>query len=490
MSIAQFVSHVPPAVTGHNTSGAPAQKPTGSESIPDKSLTIIKDSAELCRQGAVTSSFHSHCMTKEAPDGSKVMKCTAAMRTIVPGSEGKSVYTSVRLTQIHLPAHSSFLHKEPTEVERKKLHKGIISNDIEGVKKLVSEIPMLVHSSFKGGELPLHTAVRLQHKEILRFLVLEGADIWKSDFQNMSAMEYAAKDGNEALMRLLLQQELPDVAHQKENLGSPDLQKHYLQLKEMQYGHSQEKRSLQHLMVLGCDESGINQFLDKGVDVNQCNEYGLSPMHVAVLLGNVRALKSMVARGNFFALNPLGVSPAAIFCRMSANKYPLNLPLGQVISEVSRLFLSVAQFTALQQYRFAANVLTQAAGVMVAGDDLLSNRGSWKSHLSYWALRGVEYLTSALPYSGYTEAGRILLLGKRTFDELALAYKNYQYDRGGALTYAGLQVLTMGNALLASRSLFSEIQEKPAEVINELHENSSDASNLLQKTSRSVFIMG
>ena len=84
-----------------------------------------------------------------------------------------------------------------------KLHAACAIGDVDEVKKLVTTDGHLINEQDSDWNTPLHYACFLGHREIVRILLLYGADKTIFDYENETPVQLAAKRGDFELFSLL-----------------------------------------------------------------------------------------------------------------------------------------------------------------------------------------------------------------------------------------------------------------------------------------------
>lgn len=83
-----------------------------------------------------------------------------------------------------------------------KMFQALHNNDIDAIKELIFKTPALTNTLIKG-QTPLVIAVKNNNIEIVRLLLLYGADIFQKDNKGLCAIDYAAFGENNNLIKLL-----------------------------------------------------------------------------------------------------------------------------------------------------------------------------------------------------------------------------------------------------------------------------------------------
>lgn len=100
------------------------------------------------------------------------------------------------------PAHCSYLDLKT--VGKTELHKAVLSEDVETVKRLLKENPQLAKLKDQNGFTLLHYSAYKGNTEITEILLNTGADIKVLDMHSTSPIHFAALSGNPELVRLLI----------------------------------------------------------------------------------------------------------------------------------------------------------------------------------------------------------------------------------------------------------------------------------------------
>lgn len=159
------------------------------------------------------------------------------------------------------------------------LFDAIEHGDIKAVETLIEKYPRLVNTKFyfKGTPeaRPLHRAVILNNREIVRVLLEKGADVNAQDIARHTPLHLAARDGQENIARLLL-----------EYGADPD-------------ARNRDGDTSMHKAAKGGHNAIIGALLAKGADINAENGINVTPYEVAVWEKKGETTKYLKAKGAF-----------------------------------------------------------------------------------------------------------------------------------------------------------------------------------------------
>jgi ankyrin repeat protein len=85
----------------------------------------------------------------------------------------------------------------------KEIIAAVEANDLDQVKQLIGAKPSLVNASHNTGMTPLHWAAAKDHKEILLYLIEQGADVNKKNHLRETPVDLAKRKRKGDMERLL-----------------------------------------------------------------------------------------------------------------------------------------------------------------------------------------------------------------------------------------------------------------------------------------------
>ena len=182
----------------------------------------------------------------------------------------------------------------------KEILKATKKGDIFKIKSLLEEdtnLDLLNAKTAFDGDTPLHLAIREGHTEIAKFLLSKGTDVHARNASGMSPLSLAINYGRLEIFNRLIS--LNADIHDKDEKGTsmlllaliahpggPDLKEEGFQLTTLdKVGDPTHKTQIVRLLI------------EKGVDVNQVAQNGVSPLHWAALIGNKELVELLISKG-------------------------------------------------------------------------------------------------------------------------------------------------------------------------------------------------
>ncbi|MDR1236288.1 MAG: ankyrin repeat domain-containing protein [Holosporaceae bacterium] len=181
----------------------------------------------------------------------------------------------------------------------------------EGVKKgLTASTADVLKAVDASGATPLHSAVKGESKEMVKFLIGAGVDVKACDGDGFTALHYAAKVENVEIVKLLLTNEADVAAYDK--YGCVPL--HYaanFRNKEIVELLLEEgtKKGLTvnvrdkaeyiplHYAAIGGTVEILKFLMEKGAEITACDEKGLTALHYAITNQNMEMVKILLEEG-------------------------------------------------------------------------------------------------------------------------------------------------------------------------------------------------
>lgn len=262
----------------------------------------------------------------------------------------------------------------------------IRDNSVGHVKALITKNPELINQPMANGELPLHFAVRLHQKEIVKTLLALHADETQLDSQNLTAFDHAAIGKDPKIAKTLLKAfdkeilvkikenlkngynnlrkeietnkpeflndpDFPNKLNARDENGMTPIEKAILSQDLSQVAfmivvgadlsiRTKEGDTLLHMAAKLNNSDLILMLLDQGLDPNLTNAQGITPSHISALYRNLITMQMLVAHGaKYKEETDVLFSPFQLMMKHSAEKDPLNLNSGE-----AWLFLTTAAY--------------------------------------------------------------------------------------------------------------------------------------------------
>lgn len=207
-----------------------------------------------------------------------------------------------------------------------RLHQNITANDIEGIKKSVSD-KTLLNEIDTNGQTPLILAITLENSTAAHLLLEAGADPQQKNTRGETPLHIAVQLNHQDMMMHLLQ--ITDNIDQVNNQGQTPL---HLALAR---GHTQAARILikaganldhrdkqgNNLLHLICKHNNgqyekiLEVMIERLAGVNQRNFAGMTPLHIAARHGSSGMLKLLVKAGAKPDARLANGNSALFFCR-------------------------------------------------------------------------------------------------------------------------------------------------------------------------------
>jgi len=184
-----------------------------------------------------------------------------------------------------------------TSAYSQSLFETIGRGNIDSVKIIVAGDASTIHTPNADGDLPLHIAAFNGHKDIVAFLLSQGADIEAVNPLNQTPLLYAAFNGHTDILNYLIEQGATFEYRDRLNL-SPFLF-------AARNGHPDV----------------VNALLDLGVDINEQGMNGNTALHFAVSQGRNEVVDCLVAKeADISLINDQGHTPLILALYRGRNK--------------------------------------------------------------------------------------------------------------------------------------------------------------------------
>ncbi len=153
------------------------------------------------------------------------------------------------------------------------IHEAVQQGDLSKTQNLIAKDPSVINSKTEDGRTPLHVAVIGDHKELVEYLIREGA--------NIDALD---KEGRTPLLNAIMLKK-PELAHSLIKLGA-----------DVKIKCKEGANAIIYALFFG-PEDLIEPILDSGQDVNERYEGGVTLIQGAAAMGHKNAMNILLERG-------------------------------------------------------------------------------------------------------------------------------------------------------------------------------------------------
>jgi ankyrin repeat protein/L-ascorbate metabolism protein UlaG (beta-lactamase superfamily) len=153
------------------------------------------------------------------------------------------------------------------------IHSVVQQGDLTKTQSLIAKYPALLNSKSEDGRTPLHAAVMGGHKELMQYLIQEGADIDALD-----------KEGRTPLLNAIILKK-PELAHTLIEMGA-----------DVKIKSKEGANAIIYALFFGSKDL-IEPILDSGQDVNERYLGGVTMIQGAAAMGQLNAMKILLERG-------------------------------------------------------------------------------------------------------------------------------------------------------------------------------------------------
>lgn len=91
------------------------------------------------------------------------------------------------------------------DTEAETIHNAVKDGDLDSIKALADSDREVLNKQDESGKTPLHLAIEMDHTDIARYLIEQGANTNLTDHDNETPLHYSASAGNLEIGRLLLE---------------------------------------------------------------------------------------------------------------------------------------------------------------------------------------------------------------------------------------------------------------------------------------------
>ena len=418
------------------------------------------------------------------------------------------------ISNISNKVYNSFFDSEPSPLQS-AIHDG----DKEKVRKALDQIDL--NKPMKNGHMPLHVAVRKGNVELIRLFIEKGADYTLSDFDGLSALDYAAIKPKKVLEALFsstkrssfftawpfFSKKILDVCQEASQFTSTeqeaiaDTQKKITALKyhllqdipseELSLAiHKQDIPKVDELLKKRTNKVTNTHLLRaifmgnpvlvekllkrfKGNLNTQIDQSSFNLTHVAAQSHNALILKYIVMQGgDLQKKNDEKVAPLDLLLTDGAERDPLYLSKAKLLLTlfgVSTIFYENMVEPILSPQTAA---LFQGALLFLSFSTELALNVQMYSQLNpqtlfqktfFWAsnlaMMPIHMGISKVPLLKTSwDLWRCYHVTSHAFSELKRSFRHFPYEKRRALQHATLQVMTVGSTLYHCRKSAEQIQ--------------------------------
>jgi 7,8-dihydropterin-6-yl-methyl-4-(beta-D-ribofuranosyl)aminobenzene 5'-phosphate synthase len=199
-----------------------------------------------------------------------------------------------------------------------EIHKASKEGDLAKVQALIAENPGLTDTKDEMGRTPLHLACYGGHTELVKFLLVKGADM-EAKFPNGStALFWTIPEGHKEILELLMakgadinakQNDGTSLLHIAAALGQTEIAELLIN-KGLGPNTKQSVGSTPLVYAVSRGHRKVVELLlNKGADVNIQDNAGYSPVNIAAFRGNKEMLEFLISKGaNLNQKNRMGLT--------------------------------------------------------------------------------------------------------------------------------------------------------------------------------------
>lgn len=187
-----------------------------------------------------------------------------------------------------------------------EIHQAAMKGDLAGVKKILAEKPDSVNSKDKDGKTPLHLAVQSGNKDVIEFLLAQGAEIDAKDNKENTPLHNALALRRAGIARFLLSKGADVKIKDKDGMpaiayalmgGLKELLVPILDSGQDVNEDFKDGLRIIHLASLLGDKEIIEILLDRGADINVKSKENITPLYAAIYLGHTDMAELLLSRG-------------------------------------------------------------------------------------------------------------------------------------------------------------------------------------------------
>jgi ankyrin repeat protein len=173
------------------------------------------------------------------------------------------------------------------------------NGDLGQIKELLRAKPALVSSRYYlSGGTPLHVAALRDHKDVVAFLLANGADINAKDNFGMTPLHYAAINGHEDVTELLLANKAEVNVHDAAALGDLHKLKALIQANPALVSSKDDMGATPLYWAAWAGRMDAAKFLlSNEAEINARNKGGQTPLTGAAGQGRMEVVQWLLANG-------------------------------------------------------------------------------------------------------------------------------------------------------------------------------------------------
>lgn len=314
----------------------------------------------------------------------------------------------------------NFLRSTPLTVGH-EFQKAIQRGNADKVKDLLTANPDLINTRLPNGSMPLSFAMRRGHANLVDTWMAK-ANIWETDDQKLSVLDHAFLTDKSLAEKLLKQ--LPLTKNNTSNSG---------QL---------------HRAIGNDDLSLLKDLLAKGLDPNEQDERGITPLQIAIKKQNTEAINSLLANGaNPFLERDNQLCAFDLLSKACLQKDPLKISTAEGLQFLATASYWILHFCRDEQsadyFNYLPSALVGLSTLAFYFDQFSSQSLSSNLLISgmMMALEQVPELKTPL------QAVRLGFLAKNALAGLTAAVKNYKYNEARSLCRATVSLVNVSEPL-------------------------------------------
>ena len=185
------------------------------------------------------------------------------------------------------------------------IHKAALDGDIAAVKTFLKKDPGLLQADGWHNKKPLHWAAQGGHKELVEFLIAQGAAVDSKNEANETPLHYAAARGHKEVAEFLVSKGADMNARCQwgtpvtyaVNSNHPDILKFFIEKGANVTFVEENGFTLLHGSAWEGSKEVIELLIAKGIPVDVKTKFGRTPLQQASLGGNVDAAKVLISKG-------------------------------------------------------------------------------------------------------------------------------------------------------------------------------------------------